>query len=752
MGPNSTTQTTIAERVMILVGVVIVTITILQGVLMFVTLKEDFRQWATRRMESVASTTWHEIDDLGEGVHEDLALLLANPALQTYFTARAFADDDEMTNSVSTFEIYLAEVVRSKPTYRSVQLAAADGTPILEIKEGKREERFTSFAATAAQQTTYATLFGNEIPPEQHPLVRAFGMQDDQGRWLLLTVAALAHDRQPEGLLWISKEIEEPLAGVVAHLTAAQTSCTIVDSHGRLVTASPDLTGERLAAFLGGRLPAWQIIEHSIPSLAWTLRIGMPDAILFALLRKAILVWLAASAVALAVAMAALWFLKRHQQRLEEEVAKQHRELSHSNQQLNETLASLEEAKEELVVINEQITDDRSKLQQALDEIFTLIKKVTEEKEFGIYFTPALTRTCRQVTGCANSECPCYDDPTAPCWETVGSLRADKGEAHPSCRCAEDPRGCTECQFHMEATADPIYRIGAAFNNMMRILRGKNEELAQANAELKLSQSRTLQQEKMASIGQLAAGVAHEINNPIGFITSNLGTMGRYAERLVGYAEELSALVRTAPSLAESVAGVDHLRRQYKVEPIVGDMKQLIAESLEGTERVKIIVANLKSFSRVDQAVLQEVDIHECLDSTINIVWNEIKYKAELRRDYGQLPPLRCYPQQLNQVFMNLLVNAAQAIAGQGVITVRTREEEGAILVTISDTGQGIAAENLPHVFEPFFTTKEVGKGTGLGLSIAYDIISKQHRGEITAISTPGQGTTFAIRLPLGAN
>jgi two-component system NtrC family sensor kinase len=285
---------------------------------------------------------------------------------------------------------------------------------------------------------------------------------------------------------------------------------------------------------------------------------------------------------------------------------------------------------------------------------------------------------------------------------------------------------------------------------MMRILQSKNEELEKAYADLKLSQSRILQQEKMASIGQLAAGVAHEINNPIGFISSNLGTLRRYAERLTGYVEELSNMVRTAPAGADATAKLDQLRKQYKVDHIVSDLQSLIDESLEGIERVKTIVANLKSFSRVDQAVVQAVDIHECLDSTINIVWNEIKYKAELRREYGELPPLRCYPQQLNQVFMNLLVNAAQAISEQGVIIVRTLVENQSLLVVISDSGQGIPEEDLAHLFEPFFTTKEIGKGTGLGLSIAYDIITKQHKGEITVQSSPGHGSTFTIRLPLG--
>ncbi len=271
-------------------------------------------------------------------------------------------------------------------------------------------------------------------------------------------------------------------------------------------------------------------------------------------------------------------------------------------------------------------------------------------------------------------------------------------------------------------------------------------ELEKAYAELKEAQSQMLQREKMASIGQLAAGVAHEINNPIGFVMSNLGTLGKYAERLAGFIDLQSEVIlsRNDPADSEKVAAS---RKQFKIDHIIGDVGSLIAESLDGTERVKKIVADLKSFSRVDEAEYKVADLHECLDSTINIVWNELKYKATLRKEYGEIPPVRCYPQQLNQVFMNLLVNAAHAIEKQGEITVRTWQEDDTIRVAISDTGCGIPEGLLSRIFEPFFTTKEVGKGTGLGLSISYDIV-KKHQGEMTVASEVGTGTTFTIHLP----
>ncbi len=159
------------------------------------------------------------------------------------------------------------------------------------------------------------------------------------------------------------------------------------------------------------------------------------------------------------------------------------------------------------------------------------------------------------------------------------------------------------------------------------------------------------------------------------------------------------------------------------------------------------IVRGLKSFSRIDEARLQAADINECLEATLNIVWNELKYKAAVTKEYGDIPRTLCNPQQLNQVFMNLLVNAAQAIAKQGEIRIRTSHENNWILVSIADTGCGIAAENLTRIFEPFFTTKEVGKGTGLGLSISYDII-KKHGGDIAVASEPGRGTTFTVKIP----
>jgi len=271
----------------------------------------------------------------------------------------------------------------------------------------------------------------------------------------------------------------------------------------------------------------------------------------------------------------------------------------------------------------------------------------------------------------------------------------------------------------------------------------KNEELEQALRALGAAQSKLIQQEKMACIGQLAAGVAHELNNPIGFVHSNLGTLGRYVEKLREILEAYEK--RSDPADAELAA----LKQELKIDFVLEDLPALVAESTEGTERVRKIVSDLKGFSHPDEDAAVLTDINEGLRSTLNIVHNEIKYKATVHTDFGDLPQLRCNPGQINQVFMNLMINAAQAIEEKGEIHISTRREADAIVISIRDTGVGIPPDVQDHIFDPFFTTKQVGKGTGLGLSISYDLIRK-HGGTIGAESEVGRGTTFTIRLPLG--
>jgi len=272
-------------------------------------------------------------------------------------------------------------------------------------------------------------------------------------------------------------------------------------------------------------------------------------------------------------------------------------------------------------------------------------------------------------------------------------------------------------------------------------------ELEEAYNHLKLVQMQAVQQEKMASVGQLAAGVAHEINNPMGFISSNLSSLAKYINKLKAFESTLVELTGNSGN-AELVDEIARTKKNMKIDFILEDMEDLLAESLEGAERVRHIVQDLKNFSHVDEAEWKPININANLDSTLNMVRNEIKYVAEVVKDYSEIPLVTCRPQQLNQVFMNLLVNAAHAIETHGTITVRTWQEGESVNISISDTGKGINPEHLNRIFEPFFTTKAVGKGTGLGLSICYDIIHK-HAGEILVESTVGVGTTFVVRLPV---
>jgi two-component system NtrC family sensor kinase len=283
---------------------------------------------------------------------------------------------------------------------------------------------------------------------------------------------------------------------------------------------------------------------------------------------------------------------------------------------------------------------------------------------------------------------------------------------------------------------------------MEEMLRHEKAEQAILIGKLKEAQEQLLQSEKLAAIGQLAAGVAHEINNPMGFIRSNLATLREYADGLLNVIaayEELDCLVQTHPTAGDGIA---RAKQEADLTFLRDDMRNLIVESIDGADRVRRIVQDLRDFSRIDADEWQCVDLHACLETTINVVWNEIKYKADLVRNYGDLPSVECIPSRLNQVFMNLLVNAAQAIAERGRITITTSRCGDEVQLAFADTGKGIAAEVLPRIFEPFFTTKPVGKGTGLGLSVSYGIV-KNHGGRIDAASRPGQGTTFTIRLPI---
>jgi two-component system NtrC family sensor kinase len=283
---------------------------------------------------------------------------------------------------------------------------------------------------------------------------------------------------------------------------------------------------------------------------------------------------------------------------------------------------------------------------------------------------------------------------------------------------------------------------------MMDALTYSNSELLELNRKLETAQNQLLHAEKMASIGQLAAGVAHEINNPVGFVNSNMGSLRNYVETLFkvidGYDQTLAPLVGNT----EILAALTQLKAQADLDYLKADVTDLVKESMDGLKRVKDIVQALKDFSHVSETDWQVVDLHRGLDSTLNIANNEFKYKATVNKQYGKLPLVKCLASQLNQVFMNLIVNASHAIKESGVITIRTGAANDWVWIEISDDGIGIAAENLTRIFEPFFTTKPIGQGTGLGLSLSYNIVGK-HGGRIEVSSELGKGTCFTVHLPV---
>jgi signal transduction histidine kinase/PAS domain-containing protein len=275
------------------------------------------------------------------------------------------------------------------------------------------------------------------------------------------------------------------------------------------------------------------------------------------------------------------------------------------------------------------------------------------------------------------------------------------------------------------------------------------EELKELNRKLEETHNQLLQSEKMAAIGRLAAGVAHEINNPVSFVQSNFGSLTEYVSDLLEIGKAYKDVEQQiGPQYLHAFERVHRVKEKAGYDFIVRDVKQLIGESREGLERVSRIVRDLCDFSRVGETGWRWVDLHEGLDSTIKIVQSVVKEKFEIEREYGALPDVYCMPAQLNQVFLNLLVNAAQSVKEEGRIGVHTGRDDKNIWIEVQDNGAGISQEHKKHLFEPFFTTKPPGKGTGLGLSLSWGIVQR-HKGTIDVYSEPGIVTKFKINLPI---
>jgi signal transduction histidine kinase len=277
----------------------------------------------------------------------------------------------------------------------------------------------------------------------------------------------------------------------------------------------------------------------------------------------------------------------------------------------------------------------------------------------------------------------------------------------------------------------------------------RNAELNTLNDKLSVAQEYLLQSEKLASIGQLAAGVAHEINNPIGYIFSNFGMLEEYQGQLFEMLQAYETFVANAAP-TESTTALHKLHGKLEIEFLKTDVPDLMRESREGIERVRKIVQDLKGFSHIDSRTgWQLSNLHQGLDSTLNVINNEIKYRADITKEYGDIPLVECVLSQINQVVMNLVINASHALGPErGKIHIRTGLSGDNVWFEVQDNGSGIPAEILPRIFDPFYTTKPIGKGTGLGLSLSYGIVQK-HQGNITIETELGKGTTFRVTLPI---
>ena len=289
------------------------------------------------------------------------------------------------------------------------------------------------------------------------------------------------------------------------------------------------------------------------------------------------------------------------------------------------------------------------------------------------------------------------------------------------------------------------------------------KEVEKKAKKIKETQAQLMQQEKLAAIGRLAAGVAHEVNNPLGFIRSNLGILGEYISDLCELAKKYNSLEKafyasendypTAKEIEPIFQKINAVKKRIDLDFILSDTTHIVSESKEGADRIKKIVSDLKEFASIDQPGETRADINACIDSALNILAHVLEGKAKIVKDYSELPVITCYREKMNQVFMNLLLNAADAIKEQGTITITTRpikDDKPYVEISIADTGMGILPENLNCVFEPFFTTKDIGNGMGLGLSTSYDIV-KSHGGTLNVESQPGRGSVFTIKIPVNS-
>ncbi len=309
-----------------------------------------------------------------------------------------------------------------------------------------------------------------------------------------------------------------------------------------------------------------------------------------------------------------------------------------------------------------------------------------------------------------------------------------------------DERTAELHESNLQLTREVADRVKA-----QRRLSKSKQALVKTLSKLKQTQAQMIHSEKMASIGQLAAGVAHEINNPIGFIKSNIHTLKEYCKdikSLLSHYKELESARNTDSQVQDILAKIRGYKAEIDYDFVYGELDGVIDESRDGVERVARIVRDLKDFAHTDSGIVEYADINQGIESTLNIVWNQLKYTATVNKDLGEIPPVKCDLEKLNQAFMNLLINAGQAVDRDGIIDIRTRCNRNLVEIMIRDNGCGIPPDIIPKIYDPFFTTKDVGSGTGLGLNLVYNIV-KGHNGNIEVESDVGRGSTFTICLDI---
>lgn len=343
---------------------------------------------------------------------------------------------------------------------------------------------------------------------------------------------------------------------------------------------------------------------------------------------------------------------------------------------------------------------------------------------------------------------------SAMCWplivqeEIIGALAVNRASTRNRYTVEDLDRG--QALASLLALVVANHRMNVERENRILELSTLNATLQRVNTLLEDAQDQLIESEKLASIGQIAAGVAHEINNPIGFVSSNLGTLESYLQSMFALLAAYIEADRAAPApLTEAMASARTLRKGHDFDFLRGDIVALLGESRDGLVRVKRIVQDMKDFSRAGgEDAWEMADLNSVIESTLSIARAEIKHKARIETNFGNLPKVECLPSRLSQVFLNLLVNAGQAISAEGKVTLSTGVEGSQAWIRVEDTGSGISDENLSRIFDPFFTTKPVGQGTGLGLSVSYSIVRK-HGGRIDVASEPGRGTEFTVWIPI---